>query len=145
MVEQYNETTVLVTEDDDGHAELIMSHLKEAGLTNPTMRFRDGQEAWDFLACKGGGPYRDPSVPYLLLLDIRMPRMDGVEVLRRVKNNSELQKIPVVMLTTTDDPREIEACYRLGCSFYITKPIEFGRFSESLKRLGMFIQVVKIV
>ena len=73
-----------------------------------------------------------------------MPKMDGVEVLKRIKGDEDLKEIPVMMLTTTDDPREVEACYKLGCSIYITKPIDFSKFTETLKRLGLFIQVVKI-
>ncbi|RPH25022.1 MAG: response regulator, partial [Bacteroidales bacterium] len=81
---------------------------------------------------------------YLLLLDINMPKMDGVEVLRRIKADEELKEIPVVMLTTTDDPREVEACYKIGCNIYITKPVDFFKFAETLKRLSLFIQIVKI-
>jgi CheY-like chemotaxis protein len=87
---------------------------------------------------------RDLSKSYLLLLDINMPRMDGVEVLRRLKADESLKEIPVMMLTTTDDPREVEACYRIGCNIYITKPVDFQKFSETLKSLGLFLQVVKV-
>ena len=73
-----------------------------------------------------------------------MPKMDGVEVLQKIKSNEELKNLPVIMLTTTDDPREVEKCYALGCNIYITKPVDFLRFSETLKRLGLFIQVVKV-
>lgn len=137
------EITILVVEDNDGHAELIMEQLRETGVVNPMIRFRDGQEIWDFLS-KKSKVCRDSNKQYLMLLDIRMPRMDGVEVLRKVKSDDELKKIPVVMLTTTDDPLEIDGCYKLGCNFYITKPVDFLRFAELLKRLGLFIQVIRI-
>lgn len=140
-----NEIVILIAEDDDGHAELIIDNLREAGLTNEIIRFRDGQEALDFLT---GTPdmenSRQRGTAYLLLLDIRMPRVDGVEVLRRVKNNPELHKMPVIMLTTTDDPREVKNCYELGCSCYITKPVDYDRFSEMLNRLGLFLMVVQV-
>ena len=80
----------------------------------------------------------------LIVSDINMPRMDGVEVLRRLKADESLKEIPVMMLTTTDDPREVEACYRIGCNIYITKPVDFLKFSETLKSLGLFLQVVKV-
>jgi len=140
-----NEVTILIAEDDDGHAELIIDNLREAGLTNEIIRFRDGQEALDFLT---GSPTtsktRQSGTAYLLLLDIRMPRVDGVEVLRRVKAIPELHKLPVIMLTTTDDPREVRHCYELGCSCYITKPVDYDRFSEMLNRLGLFLMVVQV-
>lgn len=140
-----NEITILIAEDDDGHAELIIDNLRDAGLTNAIIRFRDGQEALDFLT---GTPdtenTRQSGTAYLLLLDIRMPRVDGVEVLRRVKDTPELHKMPVIMLTTTDDPREVKNCYELGCSCYITKPVDYDRFSEMLNRLGLFLMVVQV-
>jgi CheY-like chemotaxis protein len=145
-----NHTTeihVLITDDDDGHAMLIQEHLEDAGIHNPITRFRDGVEAWAFLSGEGleaGQARRDPERAYLLLLDIRMPRMDGVEVLRRVKAHPELHSLPVIMLTTTDDPREVAECYALSCNSYVTKPVNFDAFSEVIKRLGMFISVIAV-
>ena len=140
-----NEVTILIAEDDDGHAELIIDNLREAGLTNEIIRFRDGQEALDFLAGAPDAPgTRQSGAAYLLLLDIRMPRVDGVEVLRRIKATPELHRMPVIMLTTTDDPREVQNCYELGCSCYITKPVDYDRFSEMLNRLGLFLMVVQV-
>ncbi|MCX6031007.1 MAG: response regulator [Chloroflexi bacterium] len=138
------EVTILIAEDDDGHAELIREHLVDAGVSNPLLRFRDGQEVWDFLAEIGPGPKRKHHHAYLLLLDIRMPKMDGVEVLRKVKAHPALKTMPVIMLTTTDDPREVEACYQLGCSSYVTKPVDFLRFAEALKRLGLFVTIMQV-
>ncbi len=144
---QTTEINVLIAEDDDGHALLIQEHLEDAGVHNPIRRFRDGAEAWDFLAGEGVGPQRakrDSEKAYLLLLDIRMPRMDGVEVLRRIKAHAELHALPVIMLTTTDDPREVAECYALGCNSYVTKPVNFADFSEVIKRLGLFISVIAV-
>jgi len=131
--------TVLIAEDDDGHAELVRAQLIDAGIRNPYIRFRDGQELWGYLDTKGrlGGAF-------LILLDIRMPRMDGVEALRRIKADDALSRIPVIMLTTTDDPREIEECYVLGCNCYVTKPVEFDAFAETLNRLGLFIMIMRV-
>ena len=140
-----NEVTLLIAEDDDGHAELIIDNLREAGLTNRIVRFGDGQEVLDFLMrAPGSIEVRQEKAAYLLLLDIRMPRVDGVEVLRRIKADPALHNLPVIMLTTTDDPREVQHCYELGCSCYITKPVDYDRFSEMLTRLGLFLMVVQV-
>lgn len=137
---------ILIAEDDDGHAELIEENLREAGLKNTIIRFRDGQEALDFLFGEASGthPRRVRGQAYMMLLDIRMPRVDGVQVLQRLKQDPELKSMPVIMLTTTDDPREIQNCYALGCSCYITKPIDYQKFSDMLTRLGLFLLVVQV-
>jgi CheY-like chemotaxis protein len=139
-----NEVTVLIAEDDDGHAELIQDLLIEAGVHNPIVRFKDGQEALDFMKRKNGGANLEYGRAYLLLLDIRMPRKDGVEVLREMKSDASLKEIPIIMLTTTDDPREVQSCYELGCNCYITKPVEFEKFTGVLKRLGLFLLIAQI-
>ncbi|HOO33251.1 MAG TPA: response regulator [Thermotogota bacterium] len=136
----YKELVILIAEDDAGHAELIKEGLKESGICNRMIRFRDGQEAWDFLSEELNIKKQN----YLLLLDINMPRMSGIEVLKRIKEEETLKNIPVIMLTTTDDPREVEQCYTLGCNVYITKPVDFLKLSETLHRLGLFLQIVKI-
>ena len=135
---------ILVAEDDDGHAELICDGLRQSGVCNKILRFVDGREVWEFLDGTASGDVRDPDKSYLLLLDIRMPRMDGVEVLTLIKGDGRLKEIVVIMLTTTDDPLEVKECYRLGCNVYITKPVAFHAFAETLNRLGLFIQVVKL-
>jgi len=140
----YKEMIILIAEDDDGHAELIREGLEESGVCNKMIRFSNGEDVWHFLSGNGDDMVRNKSKNYLLLLDINMPKMDGVEVLKRMKSDEELKEIPVMMLTTTDDPREVEACYKIGCNMYITKPVDFVKFTETLKRLGLFIQVVKI-
>ncbi|HVY70604.1 MAG TPA: response regulator, partial [Verrucomicrobiae bacterium] len=101
------EVVILVADDDAGHARLIEKNLQRAGLHNPVMRFENGQEILDYLFHKGKGRKLAGNAAYLLLLDIRMPKLDGVEVLRQVKAHPELRKLPVIMLTTTDDPREV--------------------------------------
>ena len=136
--------TVLIAEDDPGHAALIEKNLRRAGIQNDIVRFADGEEVLNFLFRRGEGPKRRQDAPYLLLLDIRMPRVDGVEVLRQIRQDEELKKLPVVMLTTTDDPREVERCHRLGCSIYITKPVAYEAFVESIRQLGLFLVIVQI-
>lgn len=146
--------TILIAEDDDGHAELISDNLLGAGITNPMIRFRNGQEALDFFFdssaprsgadCMPAVPRRVPGRAYMLLLDIRMPKVGGVEVLRQIKADPKLKNMPVIMLTTTDDPREIQNCYALGCNCYVTKPVNYQQFSELLIRLGLFLLVVQV-
>lgn len=140
------EVTILIAEDDDGHAELIMDNLLESGLRNPLIRFRDGREALDFLFAPpaGDAPRREHGRAYMMLLDIRMPKVDGIEVLKQIKEDPELKNMPVIMLTTTDDPREIRNCYALGCSCYVTKPVDYEKFSDMLTRLGLFLLVVQV-
>jgi CheY-like chemotaxis protein len=143
-MENYKEMIILIAEDDDGHAELIREGLEESGVSNRIIRFSNGEEVWKFLSNTGDKVVRDKNKNYLLLLDINMPKMDGVEVLKKIKADENLKEIPVVMLTTTDDPREVEACYKMGCNIYITKPVDFIKFAETLKRLSLFIQIVKV-
>jgi CheY-like chemotaxis protein len=135
---------ILLAEDDDGHAQLIRRNLKRAGVVNQVVRVRDGQEALDYLHRRGTFVDRPPRAPLLLLLDINMPRVDGVEVLKAIKADPATAQIPAIMLTTTDDPREVERCYQLGCSVYISKPVRYEDFVEALTRLGMFLEIIKV-
>jgi len=141
-MEVYKKLIILIAEDDDGHAELINNGLIESGVKNEIIRFSNGEEVWNFFSSNDSKTIQDNN--YLLLLDINMPKMDGIEVLKLMKSDTDLKEIPIMMLTTTDDPREVEACYKLGCNIYITKPIDFNKFTEMLTRLGLFIQIIKI-
>lgn len=134
---------ILLAEDDDGHAALVEKNLRRAGLMNGFNRLKDGQEAVDFLLGPDGQAEAFAQ-GCVLLLDIKMPKLDGVEVLKRLKADARTSMIPIIMLTTTDDPREVEKCYQLGCNVYITKPVEYETFVEAVKRLGFFLQVVKL-
>ena len=135
---------ILLAEDDDGHAQLIQRNLKRAGVVNEIVRARDGQEALDYVRGQGAFAGRTPAQPILLLLDINMPKVDGIGVLQAIKADPATAKLPVIMLTTTDDPREVERCYALGCSVYITKPVQYQDFVNALTRLGMFLEIIKV-
>ena len=135
---------IVLAEDDDGHATLIQRNLERVGLVNGFVRLKDGQETLDYLFGEGAYAGRPVPDPALLLLDIKMPRVDGTEVLRRIKADPRTARTPVIMLTTTDDPREIERCYQLGCNVYVTKPVDYQAFIEAIKRLGLFLQVVQV-
>jgi CheY-like chemotaxis protein len=138
------EIIILIADDDEGHAGLIRKNLIRTGIANTMITFKDGEEILNFLFGKGEGVHINPGEAYILLLDIRMPKYDGVEVLKQIKADSELCKMPVVMITTTDDPREIEQCHKLGCSNYITKPVEYDSFANAIRQLGLFLSVVQI-
>jgi CheY-like chemotaxis protein len=138
-----NDMVVIIAEDDDGHAALIQKNLQRAGIINDKLRFRNGEEVLDFLFDRHENK-RNPDLSYLLLLDIRMPRVDGIEVLRQIKEDEGLRKLPVIMLTTTDDPVEVDKCHQLGCNNYIVKPLNYEHFVDVIKRLGLFMKIVQI-
>ena len=138
------ELVILLAEDDDGHAYLIEQNLRDGGVANTIVRARDGQEALDYVRCEGPHAGRVPNGPLLVLLDINMPRVDGVEALRRLKADPRTEATPVIVLTTTDDPREVRRCYELGCASYVTKPVEYDRFVEAVRRLGLFLSIVRV-
>ncbi len=138
------EMVILIAEDDKGHAALIQKNLRRSGINNDFIHFKDGEETLNFLFRKTEEPRMVSGTPYLLLLDINMPRVDGVEVLRQVKGDQELRKMPVIMLTTTDDPREVERCHSMGCNSYVAKPVDYDRFVEAIQQLGLFLMVVKV-
>jgi CheY-like chemotaxis protein len=138
------EVVIIIAEDDAGHARLIEKNLGRVGLHNPVQFFEDGQAVLDFLFRRGPGPQRKSDTAYLLMLDIRMPKVDGVETLRQIKEDESLRKLPVIMLTTTDDPREIQRCHQLGCNSYIVKPVDYDKFAEAIKQLGLFVSLVQV-
>lgn len=132
--------TILLVEDDLGHARLIERNLRRAHITNEIMHFSDGQAAVDYLFGEG---LRRP-LPMLILLDLNLPGLSGVQVLERLKADARTKHIPVMILTTTDNPQEIERCYALGCNVYITKPIAYEHFAEAIHQLGFFLAIVKV-
>ena len=127
-----------------GHRELIRRNLQRSGLTNTILEMPNGIEALDFIFCRNAHLDRKGDAELLVLLDVNMPGIDGVEVLRQIKADPEKKRIPVIMVTTTDDPREIKKCYELGCSVYVTKPVDPGAFIDAIRKLGMFISIVRV-
>jgi CheY-like chemotaxis protein len=136
--------TILIADDDDGHAFLVEDNLRRGGVNTKFLRFADGQEVLDFLFGRTKEPKFEREHPYLLLLDIRMPKVDGVAVLERIKSDPEMRKLPVIMLTTTEDPREVDRCHKLGCNVYVHKPVSFECFTQALEQLGRFVAMVKL-
>ncbi len=137
------EVTILLIEDDPGHARLIEKNLKRQ-ITNKIIRLSDGQQAVDFLFSEGAYAQSVRPSPLMVLLDLNMPVIDGYEVLRRMKNEEDTKKIPVIILTSTDDHREVSRCYDLGCNVYIVKPVDYDKFSEAMQKLGLLISIVVV-
>jgi CheY-like chemotaxis protein len=127
---------ILLTEDDEAAANLIQMNLKRAGVKN-IQWVKNGQEALQFLRSDGA----DRIEHIFMLLDINMPVMDGIETLRLIKNDDSLKKVPIVMLTTTDNPEEVEKCYQLGCNFYVKKPVDYKAFMSTVKDIVSFAKV----
>lgn len=134
--------TIVIVEDDPGHARLIERSLRRARITNDMVILRDGQEALDYLFPELS--FEPPDFPCLILLDLSLPLVDGYTVLERVKRDERTQHIPMIILTTMDAPAEVERCYALGCNVYITKPVEETRFIEALRQLGLSMSIVQL-
>ncbi len=138
------ETVILLAEDDDGHATLTRMALREIGVKNQIIRFVDGQETLDFLCGAGRGPSPEADGHYLLLLDLRMPKVDGFVVLRRIKQDAQLRRMPVVVLSTTDDPHDIETCRNLHCNCYIVKDAGYEAFAAALDQVKPFLDHCRV-
>jgi CheY-like chemotaxis protein len=141
---QVEVVTILLVEDDPGHARLVEKNLRRSGIMNDIVVVDSGQKAVDYLFNAGDYENSKPELPMLVLLDLNLPVLDGYQVLQRIKNDDRTKNVPVVVLTTTDDAREVARCYELGCNIYITKPVEYERFSEAIRKLGLFLTVVKV-
>jgi CheY-like chemotaxis protein len=138
------EVTIVMIEDDEGHARLIEKDVRRAGVNNEIVPFTLGAKALDFIL----GESRDGLVSkdrYLLvLLDLNLPDMSGINILEQIKSNEYTRRLPVVVLTTTDDETEIQKCYDLGANVYITKPVDYEGFANAIKNLGLFFSVIQI-
>lgn len=130
---------VLLAEDDDGHALLTQQGLKQAGFHNQVLRFRDGQEVLDFLT--GGNR---PAFPMVLLLDISMPKLNGIEVLRLLRGQTVFKSMPIIMVTTTDDPEVTAQCAELGCNAFLFKLLNQQEFAMTLSKLAGYFSPVDL-
>jgi two-component system, response regulator len=130
---------VLLVEDNPNDVELTLHALKKNNVANPIEVVRDGAEALDFFFCTGAYAGRDPSVvPKVVLLDLKLPKVNGLEVLRRIKADERTNKIPIVVLTSSREDRDIHECYELGVNSYIVKPVDFSQFTEAVRHLGLY-------
>ena len=129
---------LLIAEDNDMDLELAMEALNSLNLANKIEVTRDGEEALDFLFYRGKFKDREPSIPVVILLDIKMPKVDGIEVLKEIKMDEELKKVPVVMLTSSKEEKDISKCYELGVNAFVVKPVDFEQFNTAIKEIGLF-------
>lgn len=138
--------TILIADDDPGHVELVRRNLRRAGVANHIDSVSTGTQALDYVL--GRGEYAEQTATaasLLVLLDVNMPgNIDGVEVLRQLKSDEATRHVPIVMLTTADDPREINRCYGLGCNVYVTKPIDPSAFVAAIHRLGDLLSLMSM-
>jgi CheY-like chemotaxis protein len=136
--------TIVMIEDDEGHARLIERNIRRSGINNPILPFTNGTAATRYLFGSDGSGFEHRGNALLILLDLNLPDMTGIEILRKVKENKYLKSTPVVVLTTTDDSVEIKRCYELGCNVYITKPVNYDSFANAIRQLGLFFSVIQV-
>jgi|SRR5882672_1867938 len=133
---------VLLAEDNLNDVELVLAALKRNNLANEVIVVRDGAEALDYLHRRGKFHSRGPGLPIVLLLDLKMPKVDGLEVLRDMKSDEALRVVPVVMLTSSREEEDLVRSYELGVNAYVVKPVGFQQFAEAIKQIGMFWAVI---
>jgi CheY-like chemotaxis protein len=130
--------TILLAEDNPKDVELTLEALSEHNLANNVVVVNDGVEALDFLRCEGKYKDRKNEFPAVLLLDIKMPRMDGIELLEIIRSDKRLKTLPVVMLTSSREEPDLKKCYALGVNAYVVKPVNFKEFMDAVKLIGVF-------
>jgi CheY-like chemotaxis protein len=133
---------ILIVEDDPNDVELTLTALEEYNLANEVVVTRDGEEALDYLYCRGNFKARSNDNPAVLLLDLKLPKRDGLEVLRQIKSDEKLKLIPVVVLTSSHEEKDVVASYKLGVNAYVVKPVDFHEFVNAVKELGIFWAVI---
>jgi CheY-like chemotaxis protein len=144
MSEAGKPVTIVMIEDEAGHARLIEKNIRRAGVNNEIVGFADGASALGYLLGPDGSGQVNSRRQLLILLDLNLPDMTGLEILSAVKNNIHLKRSPVIVLTTTDDRIEIQKCYDGGANAYITKPLNYEGFSAAIRQLGLFLSVIQV-
>ena len=135
---------IVMIEDDEGHARLIEKNIRRAGVNNEVVHLQDGASAFRYLFGADGSGEVSAGRAQLILLDLNLPDMTGVDILAKMKANRHTKRSPVVVLTTTDDEREIQRCYDLGANVYITKPVNYEGFANAIRQLGLFFSVMQV-
>ncbi len=133
---------ILMVEDDPKDVELTLTALEEYNLANEVVVTRDGEEALDYLYCRGNFAGRSNGNPAVLLLDLKLPKVDGLEVLKQIKSDEQLRMIPVVALTSSHEEKDMVASYKLGVNAYVVKPVDFHEFVNAIRQLGMFWAII---
>lgn len=141
-MDELKSVTILLVEDEDAHAQLIERNLRRGGVTNEIIRFDNGRETLDYLFERGKYADHQRPIHLLLLLDLNMPDVDGYQVIKEMKEDEECRVVPVIVLTTTDDPHEVQRCYDLGCNNFVTKPVDPKTFAKTIRDLGLFIDIM---
>lgn len=136
--------SIVMIEDDDGHARLIEKNIRRAGITNEIIPFALGKDALDYIEREGRVGREGGDRKILVLLDLNLPDMSGLDILAKVKGDERTKRIPIIVLTTTDDKVEIQKCYDLGCSAYVKKPLEYEAFANSVRQLGLFFAIIEL-
>jgi CheY-like chemotaxis protein len=136
--------TIIMIEDDDGHARLIERNIRRSGVNNKILPFTSGTDAVKYLFGSDGSGLDHKGEALLIMLDLNLPDMSGIDILRRVKESEFLKSTPVVVLTTTDDSQEVKRCYELGCNVYVTKPVNYESFANAIRQLGLFFSVIQV-
>jgi len=144
MNTQGKQVTLILAEDEPGHAKLTEKNLRRAGFINPIQWCDNGRKTLDFILGSGDFEGQPHITNVVLLLDLNMPIVDGYQVLEHIKSNPATRHIPIIILTTTGDSREVRRCYNLGCNIYITKPVDYVEFSQAIKELGLFLSVITL-
>jgi CheY-like chemotaxis protein len=135
---------ILMVEDDSNDVDMTLTALEDYNLANEVMVTRDGAEALDYLYCRGKYESRAGDNPAVLLLDLKLPKVDGLEVLRQIKSDDNLKMIPVVVLTSSHEEKDMVASYQLGVNAYVVKPVDFHEFVNAIKELGVFWAVINV-
>lgn len=133
---------ILMVEDDVHDMELALTALGEYNLANEVVVVHDGEEALDYLYCRRDYKMRRPGNPAVVLLDLKLPKVDGLEVLRQMKTDEHLREIPVVVLTSSREDKDLAECYKLGVNAYVVKPVDFQQFVDAVKQIGAFWAVI---
>jgi CheY-like chemotaxis protein len=133
---------ILLVEDDPQDVELTLTALQEYNLVNDVFVARDGQEALDYLYCRGQFSGRDGNRPAVMLLDLKLPKINGLEVLQQVRSDPQLRVLPVVVLTSSNEEKDLVRSYELGVNAYVVKPVDFHAFVNAVKELGVFWAVI---
>lgn len=143
-MDKVEDATILIVEDDPGHTKLIKWNLQRSNISGQIFCVDNGFEAVEFLLRKKEFHGKNPALPLFVILDLNLPGMDGLQVLETIKKDKRTKHIPVIIMTTSDNNDEIFQCYSMGCNAFVTKPIEYSQFAETIYKLGQFLSVCSI-
>ena len=144
MSKNVKPVSIVMIEDDEGHARLIEKNIRRAGVNNEIIPFADGTSALRYFHGEDGKAGLAAGQPHLVLLDLNLPDMTGIDILEKLKASEHTRRSPVIVLTTTDDKREVQRCYDLGANVYITKPVDYEKFANAIQQFGLFMYVMQI-